>query len=66
MLGCATAATYGFCMSATLNKSVAPRTCVQAASDNIWYQCDGKGWATPVDYNAQKGPAGLCSAMHQL
>jgi len=32
---------------------------------NVWEK-DGKTWATPVDYNAQKGPAGLCSEMHQL
>ncbi len=64
--GCATAATYGWCSSATLGRSVAPRTCVEAASDSTWYQCDGKGWVSPVDYNAQSGPAGLCSAMHQL
>lgn len=64
--GCAAAATYGWCSSATLGRSVAPRTCVEAASDDTWYQCDGKTWVNPVDYNAQSGPAGLCSAMHQL
>ena len=64
--GCATASTYGWCDSATLGRAVAPRTCVEAASDNTWYQCDGHTWVNPVSYASQTGPAGLCSAMHQL
>jgi hypothetical protein len=37
---------------------------VKASSDSVWYQCDGKGWATPVNTSAQTGPAGRCSTMH--
>jgi hypothetical protein len=57
--GCANA--FGWCHSATLGKLVAPRTCVQAASDDQWYQCDGHGWVAPIDTNSFTGPAGLCS-----
>ena len=62
--GCAAA--FGWCDSATLGRKVAPRSCVEASSDNTWYQCDGHGWVAPVDYDAQSGPAGLCSEIHQL
>ncbi len=32
------------CMSATLDREVSAGTCVQAASDGIWYQCTGGAW----------------------
>lgn len=31
-------------MSATLDREVSAGTCVQAASDGIWYQCTGGAW----------------------
>ncbi len=34
----------GSCTSATLNKDVPEGTCVQAASDEIWYRCDAGAW----------------------
>jgi hypothetical protein len=58
--------TYAWCQSATLGRSVPPRTCVQAASDRIWYQCDGTGWSTPVDASAATGPAGACVHSYPL
>jgi hypothetical protein len=62
--GCADA--FAWCSSATLGRDVPPRTCVQAASDQIWYQCTGKAWDTPVDVLAGTGPAGECSSMNEL
>ena len=49
-----------------LNKAEPPRTCVQAASDRVWNQCDGTGWVTPVDSAAATGPAGACSHEYPL
>jgi hypothetical protein len=57
---------YAWCQSATLGASEPPRTCVQAASDHIWYQCDGTTWASPVSTSTGMGPAGACSSEHQL
>jgi hypothetical protein len=45
---------------------VPARTCVQAASNSAWYQCNGQGWVTPVDVAGREGPIGACSAMHPL
>jgi hypothetical protein len=33
------------CTSATLGRTVDDGTCVQAASDGLWYQCDNGAWA---------------------
>ncbi len=62
--GCADA--FAWCPSATLGRKVQPRTCVQAASDNKWYQCNGQTWVTPVDPAAQAGPIGACSTFNAL
>ena len=52
--------------SATLGEEVAPRTCVQAASNSVWYQCNGQSWVKPVDAATGSGPIGACSTMHAL
>ena len=62
--GCAEA--FAWCPSATLGKKVQPRTCVQAASDSKWYQCNGQTWVTPVDTATQSGPIGACSTFNAL
>ncbi len=57
---------YAWCSSATLGKKVQPRTCVQAASNGVWYQCNGQAWVTPVSTAAQSGPIGTCSSWNPL
>jgi hypothetical protein len=54
------------CDSATLGKAVPPRTCVQAGSDSVWYQCNGQGWVTPVSTSTKTGPIGVCSTWNPL
>ena len=54
------------CSSATMAADLPEGACVQAASDAIWYQCDGSGWATPVNATAATGPAGACAHAYPL
>jgi hypothetical protein len=58
--------TLGSCNSATLGRAVPEGTCVQAASNSVWYQCNGTSWVTPVDVTAEEGPLGACTTMHPL
>jgi hypothetical protein len=44
------------CSSATLDRDVDDGTCVQAASDGVWYQCDNGSW------DAKSSSAGCASA----
>jgi len=46
----------GSCVSATLNKAVAPGTCVQAANDAKWYTCTNGEWV------ARSSSAGCAAA----
>lgn len=59
-------AAYAWCHSATLGMQVPPRTCVQAASNGVWYQCNGQSWVTPVEVAAQTGALGACSSWNPL
>ena len=56
----------GTCASATMAEDLPAGVCVQAASDRMWYQCDGTSWATPVDPTAATGPAGACAHEYPL
>ena len=60
--GCAT--TYEWCQSATLGRAVPARTCVQSASNELWYQCNGTTWARPA--SSASGPLGACSTAYAL
>lgn len=60
--GCATL--FDWCQSATLGHGVPARTCVQAASNGLWYQCNGAGWVRPA--SAIAGPLGACSVAYEL
>lgn len=51
------------CKSSTLGKRVGEKTCVQAASDEQWYQCVNGGWQRA---SSTRGPLGVCSASHPL
>lgn len=52
------------CESATLGRSVPAGTCVQARSDDQWYQCTANGWESGGD--GVSGPLGTCSASYPL
>jgi hypothetical protein len=52
------------CYSPTLGKSVSSGTCVQSASNDVWYQCVDGSWERGVTSGA--GPAGPCSAEYSL
>jgi hypothetical protein len=55
------------CHSATLNRYVSGRTCVQARSDRRWYQCTRQGWIADASIpSTRRGPAGLCASYHPL
>lgn len=52
------------CHSATLGEDVAPLTCVQSTSNEIWYQCEYGAWHPGV--TGSTGPYGECSSLHPL
>jgi GH25 family lysozyme M1 (1,4-beta-N-acetylmuramidase) len=52
----------GGCTSATLNKDVPELTCVQAASDQKWYRCEGGAWIAKTSTAACAAAYGWCSS----
>jgi len=52
------------CYSHTLGQDEPEGTCVQSASDQIWYQCTASGWESGVD--GDNGPIGACTAEYPL
>lgn len=56
------------CSSATLGRTVGAGTCVQARSDQGWYQCgdDGAWAAAPSVPSEGEGPSGPCTSVHAL
>lgn len=52
------------CHSATLGTDVSLATCVQAASDRVWYQCTEAGWKSGGATGS--GPLGACTSSHPL
>ncbi|MEO6774322.1 MAG: hypothetical protein ABI467_15100 [Kofleriaceae bacterium] len=51
------------CSSATLDRDVDDGTCVQAASDAQWYQCDNGGWDSIASSAACSGEVyGFCDS----
>jgi hypothetical protein len=54
------------CWSPTLGMGVAEGTCVQSASNRVWYQCQGGDWVRGVDLRAHTGPAGACTEWDPL
>ena len=52
------------CHSATLGRDVPARTCVQASSDRVWYQCTASGWVAGGANGT--GPDGACASSHPL
>ncbi len=56
--------TGGGCRSATLGKDVAEGACVQAESNEAYYQCHEGKWYRGVTNG--KGPYGTCTSSHAL
>jgi hypothetical protein len=54
----------GGCFSATLNKAMPEKSCVQSRSNSIWYQCIDRAWMRGVEGNS--GPAGACVSVNPL
>src|SRR5262249_2454937 len=52
------------CYSHTLGQDESEGTCVQSASDSVWYQCTSSGWVSGVD--GDDGPIGPCTAEYPL
>ena len=52
------------CYSHTLGDYEPALTCVQSASDDVWYPCTENGWESGVSNGA--GPLGPCSAEYPL
>ena len=52
----------GGCTSATLNKDVPELTCVQAASDQRWYRCEGGAWIAKTSTTGCASTYGWCSS----
>jgi len=52
------------CYSHTLGQDEPEGTCVQSASDQVWYQCTANGWVSGVD--GDNGPIGPCTAEYPL
>jgi hypothetical protein len=52
------------CYSHTLGQDEPEGTCVQSASDSVWYQCTSSGWESGVD--GDNGPIGPCTAEYPL
>jgi hypothetical protein len=54
----------GACNSATLGRTVPQGACVQASSNNLWYQCNQGLWYRGVTNG--RGPYGACTQSHPL
>ena len=52
----------GGCTSATLNKQVPELTCVQAASDQKWYRCEGGAWIAKTSTTGCTDTYGWCAS----
>ena len=52
------------CYSHTLGAYEPALTCVQSASDDVWYQCTDSGWESGVSNG--EGPLGPCAAEYPL
>lgn len=50
------------CFSPTMNKTMPARSCVQSASDDVFYQCNAGKWYRGV--KGGKGPYGACTSTH--